>query len=517
MHVYQALNKGTIHKRWILFLPLALLVSCNLPASTDEVAADTPTLTQEQAGPVGKERCGDGVCESPENSDLCPQDCPEGEAESVVKESSSTEVTPAGGSFITYVSVEGIGDVAVQVILPMQARYEDGAGVVVEVSTFLTGSGDFYHSLDATPLGLIQVAYLWPGTQSASTGAASEGTYDYGGEIGIAALREVLRYATGAVADRDGHTLAERSAITPLYDNVGLYAFSHPGIAAVNVLALYGDQLQGVAYFVGRENPTTDTLTAVEVGHFDLEEKPIPNPYYSYPEDYSSMQITIPYDQVRWDPLTQEGRYTGRPYFDLNGNGALDGGEYALGSRVPTMYDKRMYSVALVQALRENGALNPGNWPEDLATPEQVADWWPFRSSPARYPDLRTQTPDLHVMLVFALRDHVQPARDKPHIHQAFDGFYHAAGLWTRMNPDQSYVNWLDPRVGELSPDNPANSEPTDWMQITAWSHPNGPPAVKAVALAGVAEMADRQHAGEWGDDLEGLLGGLAKGLRAPE
>jgi hypothetical protein len=397
-------------------------------------------------------------------------------------------------------------------------------------ATFLTGSGDFYHSLDVTPIGLIQITFLWPGTQSKSTGAESQGTYDYGGEIGIAALRDVLLYATGEIPDRGGNYLAERSSITPLSDNVGLYAFSHPGIAAVNVLALYGDQLPGVAYLVGRENPTTDTLTAVEVGHFNTEDKPVPNPMYTYPDDYSPLEVTLEYDQVFWDPLTQEGRYTGRPYFDLNNNGVLDDSDYALGSRVPrpyfdlnnngvlddsdyalgsrvpTMYDKRLYSVALIQALQDNLSSSSGEWPDDLASPEQVAQWWPFRSSPERYPLLGTQTQNLHVMLVFALRDHVQPARDKPHIHHAFDGFYHAAGLWTRMNPDASYVRWLDERLGELSPDNPANSEPADWRDIPTWSHPNGRPAVLVVALAAIAEMADRQHEGYWGADLDGLL-----------
>jgi hypothetical protein len=271
-------------------------------------------------------------------------------------------------------------------------------------------------------------------------------------------------------------------------------------------MALYGDQLPGVAYFVGRENPTTDTLTAVEVGHFDSEDKPIPNPLYTYPDDYSPLEITLEYDQIRWDPSAQEGRFTGRPYFDLNDNGVVDGNDYALGSRVPSMYDKRMYSVALITALRENGALSLRDWPVDLASPEEVSEWWPFRSSPGRYPELRTQTPNLHVMLVFARRDHVQPARDKPHIHHAFDGFHHAAGLWTRMNPDAVYVRWLDERFGELSPDNPANTEPSDWMQIVEWAHPNGFPAVKFVALAAVAEMADRHHEGEWGADLTEVL-----------
>ena len=415
-------------------------------------------------------------------------------------------VTPAGGSMITYVPSEG-GYIAVQVSLPETGRYPDGASVVVEVATFLTGSGDFYTSLDATELGLIQVAYLWPGTTSPSTGAHSDGTYDYGGEEGIKGLRDVLRYVTGQIPDRDGYYLAERLAITPLTDQVGLYAFSHPGIAAVNVLADYGDQVPGVRYLVGRENPTVDTITAVELGYFD-DGRAVLNPLYDYPDDYTPIAINLDYSSIRWDAdYVDEARgYVGRPYFDLNDNGVVDASDHPLGPRVPTMYDKRFYSTALTQALLDNGALSEADWPADLGTPIEAAELWPYRSSTHRYPALAARTPDLKAMLVFAIRDHVQPTADKPHIHQAYDGFRHGAGLWTRLNPDQAYVAALSAELGDLVAEHPANTEPADWLEIEGWGYPNRAGSQILVPLAAVAEMADRVHEDQWGADLDRVL-----------
>jgi hypothetical protein len=114
--------------------------------------------------------------------------------------------------------------------------------------------------------------------------------------------------------------------------------------------------------------------------------------------------------------------------------------------------------------------------------------------------------PNLKVMLVMSRRDHVQPSRDKPHIHQAFDGFQHEAGLWTRLNPDQSYVMQLDPEFGAIFPDNPANAEPADWISIGEWSYPQFRGAAALAPLAAIAEMADRLHENEWSENLEAPL-----------
>ena len=58
------------------------------------------------------------------------------------------------------------------------------------------------------------------------------------------------------------------------------------GIAATNVLAMYGASLSHVKYFVGRENPTEDMLSAMDIGYFEGI-IPVSNSLYVYPDDYS--------------------------------------------------------------------------------------------------------------------------------------------------------------------------------------------------------------------------------------
>lgn len=494
-----------------LLIPIIMLIllapACSSlsgsSANTPTAAAQPSPLPPDQGSP-----CGDGVCRGPENAQNCPADCAAGsESQPSPISPAPAAITPVGGQLITYVPSDGIGNIAVKISLPETPRYPDGAGVVVEIATFFTPSRDYYSSVDVTSIGLILVSYLWPG-QSARSGEQSDGVNDYGGETATQALRDVIRFAAGQIPNRDGYYLDELIAIPPLTGQIGLYAFSHPGLAAVNVLALYGDQIPEVGYLVGRENPTLDTFSSVELGHFDEQRFPILNPIYHYPEDYTPTEILLDYSSARWDAdyTEAESEYIGRPYFDLNNNGARDEEDYTLGFRVPSMYDKRVYSTALTQALADNGALSDANWPSDLSTPQEAASLWPFRTSVHRYPDLAVKTPDLKVMLVFALQQHVQPQPDKPNIHQAYDGFHHAAGLWVRMNPDAAYLAWLDPDLGAASPEHPANTEPDEWMSIEGWAYPNQSGSDKLAPLAAVAEMADRLHENNWDADLEQVL-----------
>jgi hypothetical protein len=98
--------------------------------------------------------------------------------------------------------------------------------------------------------------------------------------------------------------------------------------------------------------------------------------------------------------------------------------------------------------------------------------------------------------------DHAQVALDKPHIHQAYQGFRFEAGLWVRLNPDRAYIQSLLPTAGDEFPDNPANTQPEDWTQIGTYAYPGEGTAGSIVPLAAVAEMADRTHFGRWDENL---------------
>jgi len=409
---------------------------------------------------------------------------------------------PAGGTLTTYVDSEGIGHIVVRVRLPEKPRYPEGAPVIVDVAGFFTTAVGFHESADTTEIGAIHVDYLWPGKDDPTYGLESEGEFDYGGPMCLAALRDVIRFAAGLETDIDGHTLAELVEVAPLSDNVGLYSFSHSGVAATNVLALHGQDLPGVGYLVGRENPTIDPMYPLELGYFDDDRRPVFNPYY-HPEDYTPTSIHIDYSTVGW--LQNEQYPEGRPYFAVP-----NGPDHVLSDKCPQMWRKRYYSRDLLQALLDNGALTLDSWPEGLATPQEAQENWPFRTTVDNYPLLATSIPHLRVMLVFAADDHVQAAPDKPHIRQAYDGLHERAGLWVRLNPDLVYVESVSgQRSGSGYPDNPANSEPADWSNARLWGYggPYGSPFVtQTVPLAAAAEMADRVRADDWRPDLDEVL-----------
>jgi len=112
-------------------------------------------------------------------------------------------------------------------------------------------------------------------------------------------------------------------------------------------------------------------------------------------------------------------------------------------------------------------------WPTNLATVAETQQAWPYRVAVDNYPSLVTTAPNLKVMLVFAKKDHVQPAVTKPHIHQAWDGFHTTAGLpWVRLNPDLTYVQSVNPSLGAGFPDNDANTAPVNWHQVGPWAFP---------------------------------------------
>ena len=419
---------------------------------------------------------------------------------------SEPEKTGAGEILYTHVNVEGIGNIAVRVELPEVARYNDGAPIVVVASTWFVSKYDkeyapFHLEHYPTVIGAIFVTNLWPGKTDPETKIKSDGTYDYGGPNSIKALRDTILFAAGKKANIDGYYIGDLLEIVPLTDNIGLYASSHAGVMATNVMAYYGAELSFMKYFVGRENPTRDEMYALEIGHFDDQRKPVLNPYYE-PQGYTRINISVNYSNVGW--IQNDDYPDGMPCFHVD-----HGTDYVLSGHGPFMMGKRYFSRAITNALYDNGVFRNDTWPTDLATPKETNDFWPYRICVNNYPMIGENLSELKVMLVFARDDHVQAASDKPHIHQAYDGFHKTAGLWVRMNPDNVYFQALDDTIDQGYPENPANHEPDKWLDTRDWGYPAEYGSTlysKTGSYAGIAEMADRTRAGEWGNDLNEVL-----------
>ncbi len=476
-----------------------ILASCSKPASIR-------TTAQALAS-----RCGDGICGGNESAITCPEDC--------------LAPTFSGKIKTTTISSEG-SDIAIMVASPQVPRYPEGAGIVVVASPIFTPSNGFITVPDLTSLGLIQVSYLWPGETDSRTGARSNGTFDYGGEHSVNILRDVIRFAANRIPDKNGRYFVSMTSVPPLVAEVGVYAFADAGIDAIQTFSLYGSQFQGLQYFIAREVPTVDTLSAMETGYFDDTGQPVYNPFYVYPTNFSFDSLKMNYTNLRWDPTftSSFSKAVGRPYLDLDGNGKLSAGDFIFDGQIPVMFGKRYYSTALTQALLNNGALPLATWPADLATPQEAAQAWQICQTSSLFETMQDDDiiQNLKVMLVFAQIDHAQVAKDKPHIHQLYQGFEFEARLWVRLNPDRSYVESLIQIAGVSMPgtnsntptpgpnldfpDNPADTQPADWAQIGAYAYPGQGQAGSLVPLAAAAEMADRAHSGDWDANLGGVL-----------
>ena len=403
-----------------------------------------------------------------------------------------------GEHVFTTIHSEGIGNIAVRLTLPSEPRWADGTGVMVEVGTFFTSDSVFYQSIRVEDLGLIHVSYLWPGVSQGEM--SSDGEWDHGGEISIGALRDVIRFASGTLQDTEGHDIAAVAGMPLAEMPIGMYAFSHPGLAAVTVLALHGEALPQVGWLVTRENPSMEAFSAVELGHFEGEQRVL-NPLYDYTRDYQSTDIPIDYSSARFSTAQDT------PYFDIDGSGDISEGDYVLGERQPKMFGKRYYSRRLTAAMAANGIAE--GWPADVATVEEANAVWPFRSnSVQRYATLAQTAPQLHVMLVFSQRQHVLPLPDCPNIHQAWDGF-REAGLWARINPDASYGEHFMPEATGQWLDLDANATLSSerWADALSMGHPSeAPGAGKRTAKAAISEMADRAKVGQWQVNLDGMI-----------
>jgi hypothetical protein len=419
-------------------------------------------------------------------------------ADTAIIPSLSNEISPTltGQIFpnevITYVSSEGIGPIAVRILYPYSPRFADGAPVVVGVSPWIRPQKAFsWVSRRSNEAGFATVTYLSPGTMDIRTGAQSAGTFDYGGNTTLAALRDVVKFATGKITNIEGKYINDLLPVKVKPDNCGLYANSHAGIISTRLFAVYGGDLTELDFFIGRENPTSDQIYTREPGYFIKGNQSVLNAYYRT-ENYTPLFLDINYTSVLWNNY--------RPYFLCP-----DGSRFNM-LKGFIVDGKMYYSTPLLNSLSANMNWSNTILPEVLATTTQAEAFWSIRSTPNFYPLIKDALPDLKVMLVFAETDHFESAIDKPHIHQAYDGFYHGAGLWTRLNPDRNYVQmFLPPTITGEIPDNPSNTEPADWNEINSWGYSlSGSPhdAFEYVCLAAMAEMSDRTENGNWSSDL---------------
>jgi hypothetical protein len=154
-------------KLFVLLTLVLLILACSSPFNSDQNSGQDSD--QQTAPPQSEQRCGDSVCDGPENTELCPQDCPAGLIQAPDSQSSAeqspepaTQANPDSASGYRYISFSGAirttlneepmgdftgtafeyaGDYSVELWFPIQ-----GGEVVQQRNTMaLSGFYDLYY------------------------------------------------------------------------------------------------------------------------------------------------------------------------------------------------------------------------------------------------------------------------------------------------------------------------------------------------------------------------------------
>jgi len=246
-----------------------VVISCVLLAmlgvACSQGASDGPTAT-----PMGSEgRCGDGVCDGPEDATRCPQDC-DADALSVSREEATYQViNPASGARLH-----------VRVLYP-QAWDGEVLPALVLVPGGTGDSSDFLDQLDRTQAiadgGFVLVLFDPDGR------GLSEGSEDQNGYVHQDGLAAVIRFAA---------TLPEVDE-----EQIGLVSWSYGVTMAAGALARHDDL--PVRFYIDWEGPANrdDTGGCGEdaVGH--LQGHPCDDEDFWREREASTliMQIWVPY------------------------------------------------------------------------------------------------------------------------------------------------------------------------------------------------------------------------------
>jgi hypothetical protein len=423
------------------------------------------------------------------------------------------------------------GTLAVRIQPPSSGsgRYTDGAPVVIWVPGGFETKG-LRHELPSNADDLVIITFAFPGDTVPDAAISSDGVYDYRGENCILALRDVILFAAGELADEQGRMIDDILGIHALSTNIGLIGVSNGGNIIIAVAALHGDELVGrLRYAIQWETPVSSQIATRDFGRIWLkpssQQGDFFNPRFA---GYGTYVFAVDYDDLAYDPsntyysVFHDGN-SDRVYTalenpntrvlipDLNRDGLLTLDEdFPLDTYPGGDGSLFFYSRPVAQALSDRGLL-PHPWPEQIATPQEADAYWDIRESVRLYEQALANIPDLEGMVLGSVEDHVQSAPTKIHLRQAFDGWY-GAGEWVQINPSPAYLVEAAPSLEGRAdlPDMQPNTAPEDWADTSAYCiQEDIPDAV--YQLAAVWQMADRVQEGQFtdgGQDSPGLCRG---------
>lgn len=400
--------------------------------------------------------------------------------------------------------------IAVGVLPPMRPRYSEGAPVVIHVPGAMD-MGQTEGPPEFAGLGFIEIRFAFPGGGRGDS--ASGGTYDYRGPNCLRALADVIRFATGRLADQRGRKIQELVPGTRvLTRNVGLFGSSHGGNACGMVMAAHGEEFADLAFYASMESPYGEGNVNIELGGRDRGVNPAYNPEKGV-LDLSKLAWSA--ELAPGSPRTLQGPGAGLKgalFFDLDGDGKFSQwNDYAANALVQDLGQgpKVWYSPRLIREAERRrlyGVARPGHVPS-LA---ESTEYWRWRDAAGSVREAVSKCPKVAVIVYANERDHVQAAPDHPHILAQVDAFQKAGAKFVRLNPDRAYVESVLSRApaflqrqGTFA-DNDAGAAWTR-RNIRSGLEPAGLP-ITVYMQAAVCELADRVQKQNWTANLDAVL-----------
>jgi hypothetical protein len=414
--------------------------------------------------------------------------------------------------------------IAASILRPSKPRFTAGAPVVIHVAGGVQ-AGSARGRPEYVGFGFVEIHFAFPGGGEGDQ--RSGGTYDFRGPNCIRALADVIRFATGRLADKQGKRIGDLvPGMKVLTGNCGIVGSSHGGNACGLAMAMFGQEFPDLAWYASMESPYGEGAANVELGGHESGVNPAYNPQTGV-LDLSRLawsQDLLPglfRKQMPADTRQLKGAF----FFDLNGDGRFSPGDDFPancfvgddGQGIKAWYSPRILAEA------DRRKLIGGDCPRHIPTLEEAKEFWRYRDAAPSIPEAVRKFPDLAVIVYANQRDHVQAAPDHGHILEQVEGFRKAKARFVRLNPDRAYVEWVlaagpgprglgpggfplpgFPKAAARIPDNPAG-QAFDRSIITAALEP----AVLPLGLcmqAAVCELADRVQAGNWAANLDAVL-----------
>jgi len=413
-------------------------------------------------------------------------------------------------AIITHVRSTAGGEegIAVSIIPPKKPRYETGAPVAISVSGGHS-AGNVSSRMNVAGCGFVEMGFAFP--SGGQGDAKSGGTYDYRGPKSVEALRDVILFAMGKTADKQGRKIQELvGEVSVLTSNVGLHGGSHGGNACGAVMGLWGQQFPELAWYVSMESPYGEGIAGAELGARRGRVCP------AYDPDTGVLNLSKlafaadlelrPFGAGRsGDPSAPA--LVGSLFFDMDGDGKCESeDDYRL---QPLVFDlgagrKSWYSVRLMREAEKRGLFG-NHRPTHIPSLDEAVEFWRYRDATGLLSDAIRKVPNVTVIVVAGETDHVQIAPDHPHIRAQVNAFQKAGAQFIRLNPDRAYVEWLLDRKVPAVPDNNAGRQYTP-KTIAPALCPDGGVPKQLLSSAAICELADRVQAGNFEPNLDRAL-----------